>query len=84
MTLKEKINKSDLIMIGEVQNIEAGWGERIQIIWTFVTVSIEECIKGSNNLGNITVRIPGGVIEEEPVLHLAVVSEAFSVVGGNN
>jgi len=69
MTLKEKVNKSDLIVIGEVQDVESRWDERHSDIFTYVTVSIEECIKGSNNLEIITIRILGGsVINEEGVL----------------
>ena len=67
MPLIKKVNKSDLIVIGDVQDIEGGWGERLHIIFTYVTVSIEECIKGSNSLGNIRVIFPGGIIKEEGI-----------------
>lgn len=67
INLKEKVNKSDLIVIGKVQEKEGRWGEKHRTIFTYVTVSIEEYIKGSNILGNITVKVPGGVIEKERI-----------------
>jgi len=67
MTLEEMVSRSDMIVTGEVQDIDVRWNDKRSHIWTYMTVSIEECIKGSNIDGNITVIIPGGAIEEEGI-----------------
>jgi len=67
-TLKERIKSSDLIIVGKVQNIGSKWNQKRSHIWTYVTVSVDECIKGTNLLRNIVVKIPGGIIKEEGIM----------------
>ena len=66
-TLEERVKRSDLIIVGEVQNTESKWINNRTTIYTYVTVSVEECIKGTSPLKNIVIRCYGGAIKEEDV-----------------
>lgn len=67
-TLEESIKSTDLIIVGEVQSVESKWDQKRSHIWTYVTVSVDECIKGSNISRNIVVKVPGGIIKEEGII----------------
>lgn len=70
-SLKERVNQSDLIILGEVQKSECRRDEENSDIYTFITVSVEECIKGSDILnGNeLVLQKLGGSIKEEGIVH---------------
>jgi hypothetical protein len=61
------IAKSDLIVVGEVVSREAKWADGIRTIDTYITISVEEYIKGSSPSTDIVLRYPGGRIEEEKI-----------------
>jgi hypothetical protein len=67
ITLGERIAKAELIVVGQVQNIESKWDEKKASIWTYVTISVEEYVKGSPPAGSLIVMVPGGTIKEENI-----------------
>jgi hypothetical protein len=67
ISLNERIAQSELIVVGQVQNIESRWDENKAQIWTYVTISVEEFLKGSAPNSSIMVKIPGGAIKEDRI-----------------
>jgi hypothetical protein len=69
-SLEELVNRSDLIIEGVVQNSESKWDEKRTTINTFITVSVEECIKGSKLFdgNNVVLMLPGGIDKEEGII----------------
>ena len=70
-SLEERVNQSDLIIVGKVQKSECRRNKGSSDVYTYVTVSVEECIKGSDILnGNeIVLQKLGGSIKEEGIVH---------------
>jgi uncharacterized protein YneR len=62
MDTAELTNRSDLIVIGEVKNIESHWNPG-ETIFTYVTVAVEKTLKG-NQKELVTLRFPGGEVGE--------------------
>ena len=68
LPLYERVNRSDLIVIGTVINKESRWHkDKARSIRTYVTISPKEYIKGWSQLRELTIVLPGGVIEEEHI-----------------
>ena len=69
-SLEELVSRSDLIIEGVVQNTESKWDEERTTINTFVTVSVEECIKGSKlfDRNYVVLMLPGGIDKEEGII----------------
>jgi hypothetical protein len=69
-SLEERVRQSDLIIVGKVQQIECRRNEEVSDIFTYTTVSVEECIKGSDILkGNeIVIKKLGGSIKEDGIV----------------
>jgi hypothetical protein len=69
-SLEELVNRSDLIIEGVVQNSESKWDEKRTTINTFITVSVEGCIKGSKLFdgNNVVLMLPGGIDKEEGII----------------
>jgi hypothetical protein len=94
VTLDELASKADSIIIGEVIDItsnQEGEGN----IYTLVTISVEQAIKGETQ-GEVVIRLPGGEVDglglwvedapsfkvgERTVVFLAEVDSAFEVCG---
>lgn len=69
--LEERVNKSDLIIAGKVQKSECRRNEKSSDVYTYVTVLVEECIKGADILkgDEIVIKKLGGSIKEEGIVH---------------
>jgi len=69
-SLEERVSQSDLVIVGEVQQSECRRNKERSDIYTYVTVSVEDCIKGSDILkGNeIVIKKLGGSIKEEGIV----------------
>jgi len=65
MSLERKTVRADLIVTGRVIELKTAWNEPKTRIYTFVSLSIEENIKGASPNKEITIRVPGGIIEGE-------------------
>lgn len=59
--LKERIDKSDLIVIGKVTSLTGQRGEDGGI-YTIVTLSVEKTIKGDPRSNEIKIRVLGGTV----------------------
>lgn len=60
ISLEQKTAKADLIVVGKVTDVQSRWDEPKTIIHTFVSVSIEEIVKGQSPNDKITITLPGG------------------------
>jgi len=80
LPLFERVNQSDLIVVGTVTNIESRWHKaRVRSIRTYVTLLPKEYIKGGSQLSELTIVLPGGTMEDE---HISLILEdipGFSV-----
>lgn len=63
MSFEELSSNSESIIIGKVKNIDSYWNEERTNIYTEVTVSIEDDIKGVNKQDEITIITPGGEVD---------------------
>ncbi|MBS3943859.1 MAG: hypothetical protein KGZ42_00040 [Melioribacter sp.] len=61
-TIKEMTKEANLIVMGRVELIESRWSRDGKMIMTYVTVSINNVIKGDQELKNLVVEVPGGTI----------------------
>ena len=63
-SLEQKTVKADLIVIGRVIDAKSSWNETRSQIYTYVSLSLEEIIKGCSLKKDITIRITGGAVGE--------------------
>jgi len=63
-SLEQKTVKADLIVIGRVIDAESKWDETRSNIYSYVSLSLEEVIKGCSLKKDITIRITGGAVGE--------------------
>lgn len=67
-SLRPIVVQSDLIVVGEVLNVESKWSDgKGSMIFTYVTVAVEEYLKGSSDSNDIVIRYPGGEIKEDNI-----------------
>ena len=68
--LEKRIHESDLIIVGEIQQALVRREKIGSDVYTYTTVAVKECVKGSNvrRGDKIVVRVLGGAIPEEGVL----------------
>ena len=59
--------KADLIFAGTVSAIDSGWDDSHSKIWTHVTFSVNEVIKGNLADNEITIRLPGGTVAADNI-----------------
>jgi len=62
LTLQQKAIKADLILVGKVTDAETR-EEPKGMIYTYITVSIEENIKGNPGKDKIIIRVTGGEVD---------------------
>lgn len=63
-TMKELTTSADMIIIGKVQEMNSEWNDQKTRIYTKVTLSVDECMKGDPAVQSIELRQPGGEIGE--------------------
>jgi hypothetical protein len=63
MEIPELTTKAKQIVVGDVVDMKSVWDEGRQTIFTYVSVRVEEYVKGTGS-DMITVKIPGGVLED--------------------
>jgi hypothetical protein len=66
ISLNELVEKADQIFVGKVTEINSFWDTRHEKIWTTVSFSVIQTIKGKS-AENITVKLLGGQIKEENI-----------------
>ncbi|MBN2000763.1 hypothetical protein JW935_24655 [candidate division KSB1 bacterium] len=62
ITLEYLIETSNLIIVGRVKNIFSAWEN--SNIWTYVTVEINQTLKGNSETKEIVIRSLGGTVGE--------------------
>ena len=67
ISLQQKTAKADLIVVGKVTDVQCRWDEPKTMIYTFVSVSIEETVKGQPPNDEITIMVPGGMVGDMAV-----------------
>ena len=60
ITLEQLANGADFILVGTVTNI-ASYGQGNQNIYTQVTLSVEQTLKGKPG-GEVVIKVPGGAV----------------------
>jgi hypothetical protein len=95
LSLKDLTTRATTILIGTVAHIKCIWNDKRTNIFTYVTISVEQYIKGTEKEKMLTLKVSGGKIGEvnqwvedtphfqkdEKVL-LFLEQEHFRVVGG--
>ncbi len=97
LTVDELTALASNIVVGRVTGTSSQWNADRTTIYTMVTISVEEQIKGSWNKPEIIVPVPGGQVEavtqaiedspsfragERALVFLEIYDSAFRVVGG--
>ena len=62
MGAKEMTDHSNAIVVGKVKSLRSQWGNDGTKIYTYITVSVEKCIKGTLQSSEITIRQLGGEV----------------------
>jgi hypothetical protein len=62
LSTEELTKASDIVMVGEVENIEAQWSKDEKTIFTSANIVINSIIKGATKQAMITVEYEGGEI----------------------
>ena len=62
-TLKQLALDSDVILSGKVLNQNSDWNKSKSKIYTIVTIEVDEYLKGNINEQRITVKHPGGEVD---------------------
>jgi hypothetical protein len=76
--LKERIDSSDLIVIGKVTDLTSQRSENDGIIYTIATLSVEKAIKGDPRSNQIKIRVLGGSVGDMATLVFQDVAD-FSI-----
>ena len=65
MTSSQLAAESQFVVRGTVKAKQSEWNEDKTFIWTFVTFSVSDTIKGTDVSGkDVEIKIPGGVVGE--------------------
>ena len=67
LSLQELTDKASHVVVGKVTSKESLWNPERTKIYTNVTISVHELIKGSLNKGEIVIQYLGGEIPEEDI-----------------
>jgi hypothetical protein len=77
MSIKELTTKSDLIVIGKVTDATSKWATDRSNIYTYVTINVEEFIKGSHLTNEILIQVLGGAVEGENIAAIVTDMPSF-------
>ncbi len=77
LTLDDLVSGASYIIVGKVTRMSSQWNADRTRIYTSVTLSIEEQIKGDWNKNEITITVPGGKVGE--TVELVEDTAGFSV-----
>jgi hypothetical protein len=64
LTLEQLVTRADRIVRGSVVGLESQWDEDHALIYTSVTVSVRDCLRGERPSEEVTIKVPGGVVGE--------------------
>jgi hypothetical protein len=63
VTTDELTQQADLIVVGKVAGLKAGWNTDRSRIFTTVTLAVDQTLKGDAGAGSITILVPGGEVD---------------------
>jgi len=64
LTLEELTNRASTIVRGGVVGLKSHWDEDHAVIYTSVTISITDYLKGGTGAKELTIEVPGGIVGE--------------------
>jgi len=59
----ELTRQADVVVVGKVTNIKAGWHKDKSRILTTVTIEVDETLKGTGGEGTVIIQTPGGEVD---------------------
>jgi len=66
LVLKKELNElakeAEIILVGTVKDIRSEWNREETLIYTYVTISVEDYLKGSTGSNEVVVRTFGGKV----------------------
>ncbi len=63
VTPEELARLAEKIFVGTAIEVKSEWNEKHTYIYSYVTISIERCVKGSGER-EVVIKVPGGVVGE--------------------
>ncbi|MFH1009198.1 MAG: IPT/TIG domain-containing protein [Candidatus Latescibacterota bacterium] len=59
------VNKAARIVVGEVESMESRWDSEHSMIYTYMTIGVDEHVKGKHDTKEVIVRVEGGEVGAE-------------------
>lgn len=63
LTTEELVQRADVVVVGKVTAMSSAWNSDRSRIYTRVTISVSQQIKGETSENSATVSIPGGEVD---------------------
>jgi hypothetical protein len=63
VTTDELTQQADLVVVGKVSGLKAGWNSDKSRIFTTVTLEVDQTLKGDAGAGSVTILVPGGEVD---------------------
>jgi hypothetical protein len=64
LSLEELVRKASTILHGVVTDIRSQWNNDQTMIYTYVTVSVKDYLKGGSETKEVTIEVPSGTVGE--------------------
>lgn len=64
LTLEQMVQDADAVVLGTAVSARSFWGPRHERIYTDVTLRVEQTLKGTSDVTEVTVRRLGGVVDD--------------------
>jgi len=68
MTIEEMTTEAEIILEGKVTSVESEWNYNREQIHTFVTVEVDEFVKGDLDVKELKLRLLGGTVGDTTML----------------
>ena len=62
-SMDELTRQADVVVVGKVASIKAGWNKEKTRILTTVSIEVDETLKGKGGDGTVTIQTPGGEVD---------------------
>jgi len=62
-SMDELTRQADVVVVGKVASIKAGWNKEKTRILTTVSIEVDETLKGKGGDGTATIQTPGGEVD---------------------
>ncbi len=63
MSTEQLTQEADLVVVGKVAGLKAGWNSDRSRIFTTVTLEVDQTLKGDAGTGSVTILVPGGEVD---------------------